>query len=341
MCCALVWVARRVRQYMLAHTTWLIAKTDPLKYIFEKPALTRRITRWQMALSEYDIAYTDQKAVKGSALVEQLAHHPLDGYHPLSHEFLDEHIMVAEKDEPEAKIYEWKLWFDGASNLLGSGIGVVMASPEGQYFPFSTRLGFDYSNNLPEYEACAMGITMAIEDQISKLKVFGDSALVIYQLRGEWETRDTKLIPYHTHIMMLSEHFDEISFHYVPWDKNQMANALATLSAMLQANQNKEMTIHEAGIDSKPWYHDIREYLKKDAYPPGATKNEKRTLRRLATGFFLSGVILYKRSANLTLLCCIDDQEVWEILEEVHGGAFGTHANGHALACKILRAGYY
>ncbi|RDX69633.1 Retrovirus-related Pol polyprotein from transposon 17.6, partial [Mucuna pruriens] len=56
-CCALVWAAKRLRQYMLVHTTWLISKTDPLKYIFKKSALTRRIARWQMALSEYDIIY--------------------------------------------------------------------------------------------------------------------------------------------------------------------------------------------------------------------------------------------------------------------------------------------
>ncbi|RDX93509.1 hypothetical protein CR513_24216, partial [Mucuna pruriens] len=95
-----------------------------------------------------------------------------------------------------------------------------------------------------EYKACAMEITMAIEHKISRLKVFGDSALVIYQLRGKWETRDAKLVPYHVYIMALSENFDEISFHYVPRDENQMADALATLSAMLQANKNKEMTIH-------------------------------------------------------------------------------------------------
>jgi len=54
-CCALAWAAHRLRQYMLSHTTWLISKMDPIKYIFEKPALTRRIARWQMLLSEYDI----------------------------------------------------------------------------------------------------------------------------------------------------------------------------------------------------------------------------------------------------------------------------------------------
>ncbi|RDY00959.1 Pro-Pol polyprotein, partial [Mucuna pruriens] len=303
-----------------------------------------------MALSEYDI-----KAIKGSALAEQLSYHPLNEYHPLSHEFLDDHIIMAEKDEQEAELDEWKLWFDGASNLLGNGIGVVLASPKGQYIPFSARLGFDCTNNMAEYEAYAMGITMAIEHQISKLKVFADLVLVIYQLRREWETRDAKLVPYHAYIMALSEHFDEISFHYVPRDENQMVDALATLLAMLQANQNKEMTIHvrqqtriahcqqveEAEIDGKPWYHDIRKYLEEGAYSLGVTENDKRTLRRLATSFFLSGVILYKRSADSTLLRCVDDREAREIMEEVHGRAFSTHVNGHALACKILRAGYY
>ncbi|RDX93508.1 hypothetical protein CR513_24215, partial [Mucuna pruriens] len=77
--------------------------------------------------------------------------------------------------------------------------------------------------------------------------------------------------------------------------------------------------VKENKFDGKPWYHDIRKYLEEGAYPLGATENDKRTLMRLVTSFFLSGVIL----------------------EEVHGGAFSTHANGHALACKILRVGYY
>ncbi|RDY05751.1 hypothetical protein CR513_10391, partial [Mucuna pruriens] len=125
--------------------------------------------------------------------------------------------------------------------------------------------------------------------------------------------------------MALKEHFDEISFHYVPRDENQIVDALATLSAMLQMNQNKEMTIH---------YHDIREYLEKGAYPPKATENDKRTLRRLAIGFFLSGVTLYKRRTDLTLLRCVDDCEAREIMEEVHEGAFDTHANDHALGMR-------
>ncbi|KAE8735344.1 No pollen germination related 2 [Hibiscus syriacus] len=45
LCCALVWTTRRLRQYMLYHTTWLISKLDPLKFLMESPALTGRMAR--------------------------------------------------------------------------------------------------------------------------------------------------------------------------------------------------------------------------------------------------------------------------------------------------------
>ena len=77
MYCALVWASHRLRQYMLSHTTSLISKMDPVKYIFEKPALTGWIARWQVLLSEFDIVYVTQKAIKGSALADYLAQHVL------------------------------------------------------------------------------------------------------------------------------------------------------------------------------------------------------------------------------------------------------------------------
>ena len=72
-CCALVWASHRLRQYMLSRTTWLISRMDPVKYIFEQPALTRRIARWQVLLFEFDIVYVTQKAINGSALADYLA----------------------------------------------------------------------------------------------------------------------------------------------------------------------------------------------------------------------------------------------------------------------------
>ncbi|RDY01141.1 Retrovirus-related Pol polyprotein from transposon 17.6, partial [Mucuna pruriens] len=60
-CCALVWAAKRLR---------------PPQVYFRKADTNKMDRRWQMALSKYDIVYTNEKAIKGSTLAEQLAHHP-------------------------------------------------------------------------------------------------------------------------------------------------------------------------------------------------------------------------------------------------------------------------
>jgi len=49
----------------------------------------------------------------------------------------------------------------------------------------TARLCFKCTNNIAEYEACAMGIQVAIESKANFLNVYGDSTLVIHQLRGE------------------------------------------------------------------------------------------------------------------------------------------------------------
>nr|XP_033516863.1 uncharacterized protein K02A2.6-like [Nicotiana tomentosiformis] len=78
--------------------------------------------------------------------------------------------------------------------------------------------------------------------------------------------------------------------------------------------------------------------MKIKKYPDQASGDQKRTIRRLASGFFLSGEILYKRTPDLNLLRCVDALEAEKIMNEVHSGVCGPHMNGYVLAKKILRA---
>jgi len=118
MCCALAWAAQRLRQYMLYNTTWLIARLDPIRFLFEKPSLSGRLARWQVLLSEYDIVYVSQKAIKGSAIAEFLADRAVDDYEPMKFEFPDEDLMSIFNTELEQG-EKWRMYFDGASNALG------------------------------------------------------------------------------------------------------------------------------------------------------------------------------------------------------------------------------
>ncbi|KAG8498342.1 hypothetical protein CXB51_006632 [Gossypium anomalum] len=358
LCCALIWTTRRLRQYMLYHTTWLISKLDPLKYMMESNALNGRMTRWQILLSEFDIVYVNQKVVTGSAITDFLASRALEDYEPLSFGFPNEDLMyITTMEEDSQEGHSWKLNFDGASNAVGNGIGVVLVSPNGDHYPFTSKLDFDCTNNMAEYEACIMGIRAAIERKIKVLEIYGDSALVIYQLKGEWETRDPKLINYRKLVLELIEEFDDVTFYYLPRDENQMADALATLASMVKVNKQGDvkpiqMSIYEAPVhcynideqekkDDHPWYQDILRYVRNREYPDQSTENDKRTLRRLASDYVLDGEILYKRRKDQVLLRCVDAVEAKQILEEVHEGVCGTHANGFTIARQIMIFGFF
>jgi len=43
-----------------------------------------------MLLSEYDIEYRTQKAIKGSIFADHLAHQPIEDYQPIKFDFPDE-----------------------------------------------------------------------------------------------------------------------------------------------------------------------------------------------------------------------------------------------------------
>lgn len=78
---------------MLVHTTLLISKMDPIKYIFKNPALSRKVVHWKWILTEYNIQYVTHKAIKGSIFSDYLSHQPMDDYQPMKFEFLDEDFM--------------------------------------------------------------------------------------------------------------------------------------------------------------------------------------------------------------------------------------------------------
>ncbi|XP_070022957.1 uncharacterized protein [Nicotiana sylvestris] len=162
----------------------------------------------------------------------------------------------------------------------------------------------------------------------------GDSDLIIQQTQGEWETRDVKLLTYMQHVEDLSKRFKSIKFRYIPRFHNELADVLATLASMLPYPVEMEP-------DVQSWYHDIKIFLKTKEYPKQASGDQKRTIIRLANGFFLSGEILYKRTLDLNILKCVDAQEAGRIMNEVHVGVYGPHMNGYVLEKKILRSGYY
>jgi hypothetical protein len=133
----------------------------------------------------------------------------------------------------------------------------------------------------------------------------------------------------------LARKFEEIKFTHLRREGNHFADALVTLASMTRIDfGHKVRPVHidtrnnpahccsvEREIDGNPWYYDIKNFIQNQTYPMGASKINKKTLRRLAMDFYLDGETLNKKSSDGTLLRCLDDMEV-KSREEIYGKRF-------------------
>ena len=66
-CFALVWAVQKLRHILLPFQIWVVAKMNPLKYLFEKLALSGRLSRWLILLVEFNLKYVARKISKGAS----------------------------------------------------------------------------------------------------------------------------------------------------------------------------------------------------------------------------------------------------------------------------------
>ena len=129
---------------------------------------------------------------------------------------------------------------------------------------------------MAKYKACVLGLQTVIEKKMKSLNVYGDSVLIICQLNGEWEIRDSKLVPYQEFIKKMIDQFEKITFKHLSREENYLADALATLATMFKVNANAETQLVKLEVresqahcvciqeepDGNPWYHDVLRYIR-------------------------------------------------------------------------------
>ncbi|RVW70807.1 Retrovirus-related Pol polyprotein from transposon 17.6 [Vitis vinifera] len=305
LCLAVVWATRRLRHYMTEYSVLLVSRLDPLRYLFDRPVLTGRLMRWLVLLTEFDIHYVTQKSVKGSIVADHLASLPISDDRSVDDDFPDEQIVSM------TSITGWRLYFDGAANQSGFGIGILLISPQGDHIPRSVRLAFSdhhrLTNNIVEYEACITGLETALDLGIRQLEIHGDSNLVIKQTQGIWRTRDEKLKPYHAYLDLLIDRFDVLRYIHLPRAENQFADALATLASLI---------VIPAGVNVRPLLIETRSA---PAY-------------YCLIGEIEDQIELPWRSPDGLLLLCLDRASADRVMREVHAGVCGPHMGGHMLA---------
>ncbi|XP_030927277.1 uncharacterized protein LOC115953662 [Quercus lobata] len=187
-CFALVWDVQKLRHIILPFQVWIVARMKPLKYLFKKPSLSGRFSRWLILLDKFNLKYVARKTIKGSAMSDFCAKNPIEG-ESVRKNFPNE-------DTLDIELEAWKLYFDGAVNQYGNGIGVLLITPDGSHMPLAIKLNFEATNNMVEYEACITGMEALRELGVKEAEVFRDSMLVIAQAQKLRKVQGEHLKPY-------------------------------------------------------------------------------------------------------------------------------------------------
>ena len=129
--------------------------------------------------------------------------------------------------------FAYQLYFDGASrsNPGEASYGGVIYENKDEKLVYGKYVGVR-TNNEVEYMGLLNGLKEAVKMNIKNMNVFGDSKLVIEQVKGNWKVKSDKLRPYYDEIkQLLSKNpFENIEFEHVYRKNNKRADELANIA---------------------------------------------------------------------------------------------------------------
>ena len=224
---AMVHATRKLPHYFQAHTMVVLTQL-PLKSILRNVDYTGRIAKWGMILGAFDIKYMPRTSIKGQVLTDLVAE-----FAECPEEMDVENHNVGERSVGVISVQcpmPWELYLDRVANQRGSGVGLVLMSPEKITIEKSLRLSFSATNNKVEYEALLMGMMMVQKIGGKAVKVFSDSKLVVGQVKGDLEARDPRMQEYLCQIRSIQAKFEVFDLSHIPRGGNTHADSLATLA---------------------------------------------------------------------------------------------------------------
>ena len=139
----------------------------------------------------------------------------------------------------------WEVYIDETSNQKGSGVGLVLISPEKVIVEKSLRLDFLATNNEAEYEALLMGIAMVQKMGGKSVKVFSESRLVVGQVKGEFKAKDERMQGYLSQVKCLQSGFDSFDLLHISRNGNAHANSLAMLATSSAQNLPRVILVED------------------------------------------------------------------------------------------------
>jgi ribonuclease HI len=127
----------------------------------------------------------------------------------------------------------WSLYFDGSKSKEGAGAGCVIIDPSGNKTLIACRLEFECTNNTTEYEALLQGLRKALDMNIQNLTVFGDSEIMVRQVRDSIHCLSPHLKSYQSEVWNLMNKFSAFNINSIPRLNNFEADLLANVASKL------------------------------------------------------------------------------------------------------------
>lgn len=123
------------------------------------------------------------------------------------------------------------LFTDGAArgNPGDAGAGVLLLDEHGRELAAKSFFLGLCTNNVAEYRALILGLREAGKSGVREISVFLDAELVVRQLLGSYQVKDSKLRQLHAEAMALLRGFDFYQVAHVPREQNRRADQLANL----------------------------------------------------------------------------------------------------------------
>jgi len=173
-----------------------------------------RIAKWSVELMGETLTYAPRKAIKSQVLADFVA------------EWTDTQLPP-----PQIQAECWTMYFDGSVMKTGAGASLLFIAPLGDHMRYVICLHFPASNNMAEYEALLSGLRIAIELDVKRLDVRGDSQLVIDQVMKESSCHDPKMEAYCNTVRRFEDKFDGLELNHVPRKYNEDADELAKIAS--------------------------------------------------------------------------------------------------------------
>ncbi|XP_070018251.1 uncharacterized protein [Nicotiana sylvestris] len=206
---------------------------------------------------------------------------------------------------------------DGASNVKGFGLGIVLKPPTGNTIRQSIKTS-RLTNNEAEYEAIIAGLELAKILGAELIEAKCDSLLVVNQVNKSFEVREDRMQRYLNKLQVTLHRFKEWTLDHVPQEQSSEADALANLGSSVEEDDIVPGTVVQlsryvvkeghAEINSTSlrwdWRNKYTEYLKNGKLP--SDHKESRALRTKVARFTLDeDGTLYRRTFDGPLVVCL------------------------------------